>query len=152
MHQEMEKIPYNDMLYSDTDSLVFKGNHLRKFKIGTKLGEWKIEVKNGEGTFFGKKGYRVNDEIRLSGVNSKGMTKEEFDKGIVKARKMKTLKGNNIEEVGSFTEETRDLREQAVNYQEWLQEIKKPIIYFDYEDKDLKYFHQKMKEFIKTKS
>lgn len=84
----MIKIPTQDLLYIGTDGILFKGNHLDKFKIGTEIGEYKIVKKDGNelkevnAIVWGKNNYLVGKDIRISGVHkeiTKGMTKEQLN-------------------------------------------------------------------------
>lgn len=92
MYQEMKKIPLKDLIYTDTDSIMFKGEHIKKFRIGEGLGEFKIEYEKKEGIIYGRKTYRIDEEMKISGFRQKGITKEEFDEGNIKGKKMETLK------------------------------------------------------------
>ena len=44
MYKEMKKVPKEDLIYTDTDSIIFKGEHFDKFEISKKLGSFKIEM------------------------------------------------------------------------------------------------------------
>lgn len=62
LYEGLEKIPFEDLLYCDTDSVMFKGNHKNKFEIGTELGQYKIEFENETGEFVKEKVYRISDK------------------------------------------------------------------------------------------
>lgn len=113
MYRQFKKIPVGDLIYTDTDSCIMKIGHLDKFKINDDLGEFKIEYENERCVVKGRKTYAIGDEIKVSGFRKAGISVEDFEKGIIRSKKMVTLKtAKKLEEVGSFYEEVRDLNEQ----------------------------------------
>ena len=34
LYENLKKIPFDDLVYCDTDSIIFQGDHLNKFKVG----------------------------------------------------------------------------------------------------------------------
>lgn len=119
MYDELKKIPTTDLLYTDTDSILFTGNHLNKYKISPEMGDFKIEENQQTVTIWGKKGYTINKQIKISGINTKNTTTEELEKGLVKQQKMMTIKtAKNIKQAGKFITQTRDLQKQKQDNQE----------------------------------
>lgn len=59
----MLSLPIDDVLYCDTDSIIYKGDKQPNIKIGKNLGEWGIEQQGIECWIVGPKTYqeRIND-------------------------------------------------------------------------------------------
>jgi hypothetical protein len=68
LYNQLKKIPKEDLLYCDTDSVMFKGNYLDKFKQGNQMGEFKIELNNVECKILGEKRYYIHDRVKISGL------------------------------------------------------------------------------------
>ena len=63
IYRELKKIAnddFEDLVYTNTDSIFFmnKKKHIKKFKIGEKMGEFKIERDEDEGLFARENSYR----------------------------------------------------------------------------------------------
>ena len=54
----MSSIPVENVLYCDTDSIIFKGNQWPDVRIGRDLGEWGIEAENVTAWIVGPKTYQ----------------------------------------------------------------------------------------------
>ena len=54
----MSSIDYDDLLYCDTDSIIFKGDKYPDVKIGKWLGEWGIENERFDAHIIGPKTYQ----------------------------------------------------------------------------------------------
>lgn len=80
LYKELSKIPYDDLIYCDTDCIIFKGNHKKKFKISEKLGDWKVEHSNKKCFIAGEKRYYIGEKIKISGVPKKLMDKKMIEK------------------------------------------------------------------------
>ena len=94
MYRIYKLIGKNKIIYTDTDNCVFKGkikNLPKKIKIGTGLGEFKIEFENREFECWGRKSYRIGEEIKASGVSKNSLRKYDKEKGIIKFAKMRGL-------------------------------------------------------------
>ena len=61
----MTKVPVEDLLYCDTDSIAFKGKHLHKFDLQWEMGKWKIEAE-GNGTRIRNTIVRVDNKMEKS--------------------------------------------------------------------------------------
>ena len=54
----MNSIDSADVLYCDTDSIIFKGNKMPKIKIGDYMGDWSIEAEDIDAYIVGPKTYQ----------------------------------------------------------------------------------------------
>jgi hypothetical protein len=117
LYKELSKIPREDLIYCDTDSIIFTGNHLGKFKIGKEMGEWKVVKKNEDCVVIGEKIYRVGDSMHISGLSKRLINEDVFKKG--KTLKTKREVGfreamNKPEElldkIGTFRDEFFEIR------------------------------------------
>lgn len=131
MYDVFKKVGKDKLVYTDTDSCAFIGkvNDLDKsIKIGTELGQFKVEFEEQEFECWGRKAKRIGDMIRLSGV-SRGDIKE-YDKRNrkIKFRKMQGLKKYNT---GEFVEDIRDLDKQVKDYEEQEKILEEIGIYID---------------------
>lgn len=108
MYNEMKKIPQKDLLYIDTDGIIFKGNHQNKFNIGKELGQWKIEKQKAFCEIVKEKVYRINDEYKWGGKKDRSPEEwEQFVKGqpVMSQRtytEKMALKTGNFDKIGSF--------------------------------------------------
>lgn len=114
MYLEFKKLKEGELYYTDTDSIHMKsGENIKKFKISKELGEFKIEHENKRAKYYGKKTYSIGDEIKISGIRKRDVTKEQFEEGIVISKTMNTIKTTKDEKLlGKFTKEERDLNKQ----------------------------------------
>lgn len=137
LYNEAIKIPIQDLLYLSIDGIIFKGDHINKYKIGKEIGEMKYvkfnekEMKNVKTTIYGKNNYIVDDDLRLSGV------KKEFVKGYeegqteIKFGRFKNIK--NSESIkDSFAYETlkkdfKEIQEKTEALKEYIK-TKKELI------------------------
>lgn len=114
LYKEMLKVPKEDLIYCDTDSIAFKGNHLDKFKVGKELGEWKLEAE-GEAKFLGEKRYYIKDKAKCSGLMKREISKEiiEREENVQTKRMIGLLTGitkGRMEEVGTFEEYVQEMK------------------------------------------
>lgn len=116
LYNNLKKIPFDDLLYTDSDSIMFKGNHLNKFKINKEMGNFKIEFQNAIAEVVKEKRYRIEDEnkektVYASVKNRSELTSEQLwgEEEIV-VEKMKRrgagFKDNDWKKVGAFYKET----------------------------------------------
>lgn len=54
----MMSIPYEDVLYCDTDSCIYKGDHNPDVHIGPELGDWSVEAEDVTVNIVGPKTYQ----------------------------------------------------------------------------------------------
>lgn len=119
MTKELLKIPKEDRLYTDTDSIIFKGKHINKFKIGNEMGEFKIE-KDEDGELIDKKceiiqekAYKIGKRTVMAGLSKSQITENLFEdiiEGKIKNYKMIGLKQalitGELSKIGEFEERT----------------------------------------------
>ena len=129
MYEEYIKIPEEDLLYTDTDSIIFKGQHIHKFNISNELGKFKIEHENKPVNIIKEKLYSIGDHVKCSGINKEGITPERLKtQETFKNWRMITLKdglrAGSIESVGTFVEEEIHITERQKIEIELEKEIK----------------------------
>lgn len=112
LYDVMKKIDSKDLLTCNTDSVVFRNfkKYKKLFKFGNELGEWKIKHMNENSKIYSKNQYCVKDDIRVSGVHTKGL-----NLGIFKQGKLEFVNKEGIIENSSkglkFKRIVRDLNE-----------------------------------------
>jgi hypothetical protein len=149
MYRQFKKVPFKDLVYTDTDSLIMKSGNKNKVEIGEKIGLFKVENEREEIIINGKKTYAIGDEIKVSGFRKSDITIEDFKKGHIKSMKMNTLKSSaNLEDVGSFSEETRDLDIQLKESKEIAGIYFKEKVFKDNDIKDINHFIKKIGEIV----
>lgn len=132
MYNELKKIPKDKLIYMDTDSIIMEGDYLNKFKIGGNIGEFKIENESKPIIVYGRKSYAIGKTIKISGVRKKGISFDDFKHGKVKSRKMITIKtSKDINEIGKFIDEERDLIKQMEKFVETENELRDRKVYID---------------------
>lgn len=113
LYWQMKKLPFEDLLYCDTDAICFTGNHMEKFDTGNKLGQFKIVFDKENGEFIKEKDYRfTNKEGDVLKVVCAGSTNRELTQGQswgeeeIVNKKMYTynmgFRTGKFEKVGSF--------------------------------------------------
>ena len=120
LYNNLKKVPFEDLVYTDTDSIIFQGNHIDKFEVGDELGQWKIEtnkftgeeLKGVEGLFYGEKKYDIDGLIKLAGNNNPNITHEHLKgEATFKNKKMYTynmaLRTGNFDKIGTMWEEEK---------------------------------------------
>lgn len=150
LYKEMKKIPYEDLLYTDTDSIAFKGKHLEKFRLGKELGEWKVEAENTKINIIAPKTYQVGDNIKVAGFPKRDMTTEQFEKGEMQYKRMIT-KGTSDDEKKWGTFETKEwkLDDARVRYAEVMEKLEEPQVLLDLEVTEIGYYQ--IEKYINTK-
>lgn len=118
LYRNLKKIAdenFDDLLYCDTDSCCFKGNHLSKFKISKELGDFKIEFQDKVGEFVREKIYAIKNKdgtdfkVVYAGNTNRNITPEQlWGKEAIENKKMYSLnmgfKTGNFDKVGTFFE------------------------------------------------
>lgn len=142
LYKELKKIPKKDLLYTDTDSIIFTGNHKEKItKRGTELGEYKTVYEKEKIIIYGKKTYAIGQEIKISGFRKRDMTLEQFEKGIVTSKQQITINtAKKLEDVGTFTTEKRDLHKQQRAHENVRKLLKEQRLLIDSDIEDINYF------------
>lgn len=117
LYEHLIKIPFEDLLYCATDSIIFKNkDNLKYFNLNDELGGWKIEKTSHEAEFFKTECYyRIGDEIKASGVRKRDVTL----KGLRGEEKLTTKslftakmgwKTGDFDKVGTFIEKPINLK------------------------------------------
>jgi hypothetical protein len=119
LYRGLKKVPFKDLYYCDTDSIMFKGNHLNKFKISEEMGDLKIEFKDVIGIFVKKKIYQLESK---EGEILKSTGKIDLDEEIISGEKSyykekmirfkSGLRDNNFEKVGTFENVEKRIRDE----------------------------------------
>lgn len=108
LYSELIKIPREDLLYTDTDSIMFKQDHIDKFKTGTEIGEWKIVEEQQPAKILGEKRYYIGQTLKLSGIPKRMVSKQLIDQEkSIEVPKITSLRQaiiqGNIQLAGTFT-------------------------------------------------
>lgn len=143
IYEELKKVPIEEITYTDTDSIIMNKGHLEKFDIGEGLGQFKIEGKGQKALIYSRKTYSIGEQIKLGGINKRDIKKEEFEKGKVSYRTQITIKTTkDIEKVGEFRTETRDLKEQEEKHKRREEMMKEQKLHIDYDIENINYFYK----------
>lgn len=140
MYYELKKVPLKDLLYTDTDSIVYKGYYAHKFTITNRLGDFKIEEENTEALIYGRKTLMIGPQIKIAGIKRKNVNEMDFKRGVVKDQKMITLLTGSPQKAGSFTTEERDLSQQRIEHDKTEELLKRERIFVDNKEDDIRVF------------
>jgi hypothetical protein len=117
MYDQYKKIGIKNLIYTDTDSIIFTGPIPNTIKINKELGQFKIEHANETITIYGKKTYQIGNTTKIVGINRRNITGQAFQQGIIHDQKMITHKqAKNKNQIGTFRTETRNLKKQLQNH------------------------------------
>jgi len=151
MHKAYQKIPTQDLLYTDTDSIIYTGQHTTKFNIGKEIGQYKLLAHKQPCTIWGKKTYQIGNTTKISGIPKKSVTQQMLNNGLIQYQQMtKISETNNINEVGTFKNATRNLLNQTKQLQEQQETLQQQLYYIDNNINDITEFLPIIKEFLKT--
>lgn len=134
MHHYLKQVPTKNLLYTDTDSIVFIDDNSFRLKIpqSERMGSFKLEHKKVKAIIYGKKSYAIDEEIHLSGTNTKTNTIEEFMEGTIKNKRLVTIKTvKNNEKIGTYNITERNLHETLIKTREIQQKINEQTILID---------------------
>lgn len=123
IHEEEKKIPVENRLYKDTDSLLFvdnDGSLIKRFQIDKELGNWKIEAERQPCKILGEKRYYIGDKVKISGLQSRERTIDVIDKeDKVTIKRMygigSAYEWGAWEKVGSFQEIEIEMKAHSKN-------------------------------------
>lgn len=152
MHENFKKIPKDNLLYTDTDSILFIGDNslLSRFVIGDKMGAFKVEYTDVEMNIRAPKTYRVDNDVKLAGIRKKDVSPENFDVGTISTKKMVTLSSiKDGKKLGTFNTEVRDLSKVSDNYEDRKYILDNIRFYIDAQLYNIDYFFPHIAE-IKT--
>lgn len=112
LYDQLKKIPFDDLLYCDTDAIAFTGQHENKFEIGTQLGQWRVEFQNAEAEFVKEKIYRIKnpdgkEKNVFAGNTNRTITEEQLwgQKEIINKKMYSFNMGyrtGNLDKIGTF--------------------------------------------------
>ena len=149
MYDELSKIPRKDLVYTDTDSILFTGNHLKKFSLSEELGDFKIAtnpfnnhevIKNKTAIVYGRKTYAIENKIMISGAKGR-TTLKQFKDGEIENLRMNTLfNTQDGTQLGTFRKITRDLKKQLQNYKEIQEDLQLRPILMDMDIQNINHF------------
>ncbi len=114
LYNNLKKIPHDDLLYCDTDSIAFKGDYMNKFKTGWNMGEWKIEAE-GQAKFLGEKRYYIDDKPKISGLMKREISIDiiEEEKDVHTQRMIglgTAIKEGNLNIAGTFRPHIHEMK------------------------------------------
>lgn len=153
MYQYYKLIPINDLIYTDTDSIMFKGKHINKIPLSTDIGNFKIEHEKAKLILYGKKTYSINNNIKISGFNQKEMTEQDFENGVVTSKHMVSIKTTkDINQAGRFVTETRNLKAQENEYNTITKKLYEQKVLRDDNLEDVTHFVPKISKILENMS
>jgi len=142
LYNEMCKIDKEDLLYCDTDSIMFKGNYLSRFEIGEGLGKFKIVECDERAKIWGKKIYTIGKNIKMSGMMKelkesmdeevKTKIMKDFGEGRAIRKWVTGIKGaRNISEIGGFKETETDIIKSVIKKMDFNETILETQVFVD---------------------
>lgn len=141
MFDFFKRIPLSDLVYTDTDSCLFVGDHFNKFPIGSGLGQFKIEYKSTPCIIYGRKTYSIGNDIKIAGISKRDVSLNDFEKGFVTTRRMVTINTTkDTSKVGTFVNEERDLLSQEENHNLIISKMESEDLLIDMDINDISYF------------
>lgn len=150
MHEFLKRIPSNDLVYTDTDSILFEGDHFDKFNISDEMGDFKIVYKNADLKIYACKTYRIGENIVMSGYSKKDISIEVFDKGHIKSKVMNTIKSTkDIGSIGKFKDKEVFLNESLKKSLRIKDIYSKQKLFIDNQVDDIQYFKPFIKAYIR---
>ena len=78
LSEYIDQIPFTDLVYCDTDSVIYKG--FDRFGNSSELGKMKLEKQFGSCAVYAPKQYRVDSEYKAKGV-PKNKQREFIEEG-----------------------------------------------------------------------
>lgn len=142
LHQEMQKFKTKQLIYTDTDSILYTGNKPKNIKMGDGIGEWKTQHEDLPTIVYAKKAYSIGKDIKLSGASKAFLNLKDFKKGQVEYKRMKTAKeAETLLQIGEFKTIKTNLKQKQENDQ-IKQAMLNQIAWFtdSKEDKNIEYF------------
>jgi len=141
MHNQFKKVDFERLIYTDTDSCILESGNLSMYEINDELGKFKIEHKEQKCIIKGRKTYAIGKEVKIAGFRKEELTVDDFGKGVIKSKRMMTLKtAKDLKDVGGFVEETRDLEKQQEENQEIKDIYASQRVFKDNDVIDITYF------------
>lgn len=105
-----------NLLYCDTDSIMFTGQIPKEIVLSKNMGDWKLVNKESNATILGEKRYTIGETKKFSGIHLKNVTPETFTlKQPIKQLNQigigRALKINRLDLIGTFEEVTKEVSE-----------------------------------------
>lgn len=147
----LEKIPYDDFVYCDTDNIIFKNKkNLKNFPIGKNIGEFKISHNDTSFHAYNKKTYRIGNEIKASGMRKTSDPEEQklqlkqFEEGEISYKRMIGIQqGKSLEEAGQFEQVHINLLDSVMEKVHEEDDIENTKLFLDAEEKfDIEYIRE----------
>lgn len=139
MNQHMLKLKSDDLLYTDTDSIIFTGDNLKYYDIGDGLGQFSVVGKDKPVVIYGNKTYMYDDDVKVAGMRN--ASTEDFKQGTIHSKKMQTVHTTTDPKVlGTFTNETRVLRTVEDEHRRVMTDLFASVILMDKSTKDISKF------------
>lgn len=142
LYGEASKIPRKDLLYLAVDAILFKGEHINKFKIGEGLGEMKIvskgtsKLKNTIARIYGKNNYTVGEDIRISGVR-KEFVKDLGTQKVIEYKRFKNITNSKSLkesfEMEKLTKDLNNIKQRSIDFKTY---VKSQKVFIDKEAMD----------------
>jgi hypothetical protein len=152
MFDFLKQIPQKELLYSDTDNIIFTNHdNLNNFKhlLNEEMGAFKLEA-TGECKIYGRKNYYIGHKMSAGGIHKGNLTIKDFKKGIVNNRKQITIKtANDFKDIGKFTTELRDLNQQMLQHNNSIELLYNHKLYIDYKLYSIKEFTPYIEKWLK---
>lgn len=116
LHKHLAAISYDNLLYCDTDSIIWVGTG-EEFKYTNDLGGLKCVAHDTSAYIAGKKTYTVGDTAKASGIGYTHITPSDLIAGtIVHKRMTGILTAPGAEHLGTFTTKTTIIEEHPTDY------------------------------------
>ncbi len=141
----LEKIGAENIIYTDTDSILYiPSDKELEINIGQEIGQYKKEYENAELQVYGRKMYMINDKIRVSGMDKRLTTKQDFEKGTIYARRIQTLgTAQTMQQIGQFKVLREDITRKIEDDALMELELENEDLIIDTSEKNVDYYFRK---------
>lgn len=144
LNEALEKIGRGRLIYCDTDGILFTGKVPKTITIGKELGQWKVESEKSQALVYARKMYSLDGNIRVSGVSSTWLNKEDFEGRTINYKRMKTVRNSkDLEEVGTFESMTTNITGKIEQDKQRFEEQQTQKLFIDEKEKDITWFIEK---------
>ena len=138
--KDMMEIPKEELIYCNTDSIHFiNSDNMKRFKISNEVGDYSIYKYQKTGHVFGKNNYKVENEIKSSGVKKGYKIKDNVIEYKRRIDITKAKKEKNINKEKTLKLDLNKLEDVANMKKEYYSNVK---LFYD-KDEDIKYFINK---------
>lgn len=149
--RHLEKFSPGQLLYTDTDSILFTGSLPDGISLSDSLGSWKLEDQDADSRIYCKKAYRIRDKIKLSGVSKSQLPScsseriKLFDGGKIFHKRMVGMR-RDLQSAGSFEDISVDLDDSSSNYSKYINSLSNESLIIDDYESDISYFLPHLKK------